>query len=359
MNPLIIDGSFGEGGGSILRLSTGFSVLKQIPILVKNIRANRSKPGLRMQHLRGLQALERLTGGKLSESRVGTTKIEFTPGKEFIENLTINVETAGNIALLLQPIQIACMKLEPGKRITLEIKGGGTYGKWAPGIVFLENVLYKIYEMAGYKIQLIVNKHGFYPKGGASLKCIIHSPNQPIKPINLVEMGEIHQINGHVICSEDLSKPRVAERIINMIKTQLSQKLALKCNIKFDYVKTYSVGVGLCLWAESNTNAIISSGTILGERGVSSEEVGRIAAHKLIKYIKNKIPVDNYLADQLIPIMSMIEKRSQIRVAEITSHLKTNLELLKLFNIGEYKISKENNGILVIVEKNKISNIEN
>ncbi len=87
--------------------------------------------------------------------------------------------------------------------------------------------------------------------------------------------------------------------------------------------------------------------------------MGRIAAQKLIKYIKNKIPVDNYLADQLIPIMSMVEERSQIRVAEITSHLKTNLELIKLLNIGRYKISKENNGILVIVEKDKISNREN
>ncbi len=247
MNPLIIDGSFGEGGGSILRLSSGFSVLKQIPILVKNIRANRPKPGLRLQHLRGLQSLEILTGGKLSESKVGTTKIEFTPGKEFKENLTINIETAGNIALLLQPIQIACMKLELGKRINLEINGGGTYGKWAPGIVFLENVLYKIFERAGYKIRLFINRHGFYPKGGASLKCIIHNPNQPIKPINLVELGKIHQINGQVICSEALSKPRVAERIINTIKSRFNQKLALKCNIKYNYVKTYSVGVGLCL----------------------------------------------------------------------------------------------------------------
>ena len=48
---IVIDGSFGEGGGSILRLGAGFYVLFKRPIRIKNIRANRPKPGLRLQHL--------------------------------------------------------------------------------------------------------------------------------------------------------------------------------------------------------------------------------------------------------------------------------------------------------------------
>jgi len=43
-----IDGSFGEGGGSILRLSAGYSVLFNQPIIISNIRANRPTPGLRL-----------------------------------------------------------------------------------------------------------------------------------------------------------------------------------------------------------------------------------------------------------------------------------------------------------------------
>lgn len=41
-------------GGQILRISLALSVLYKIPIHVLNIRANRSKPGLMAQHLKGI-----------------------------------------------------------------------------------------------------------------------------------------------------------------------------------------------------------------------------------------------------------------------------------------------------------------
>jgi RNA 3'-terminal phosphate cyclase (GTP) len=347
MEPKLIDGSFGEGGGSILRLASGFSVLKRIPIRVTKIRANRKKPGLRLQHLRGLQLLENLTGGSLSRSEVGTTEIEFNPGKLSKKNLSINIETAGNIALLLQPVQIACLGLERGDKVNLEIKGGGTFGKWAPGTVFLEKVLHKIFETSGYRIELTVNHHGFYPKGGAQVKCEFHSPGHQIKPINIVELGRITQVKGKIVCADTLKKPQVAERIKNTIKSVIKQKLNFDCDIHQEYVKAYSTGVGLCIWAESDTNSIISSGTVLGEKGLSSENVGKKAANILVEYIKNEIPVDNYLADQLIPIMSIASGLSEIKVREITNHLKTNLEIIKLFNLGEYEINKVTDGYIV------------
>ena len=64
---LVIDGGYGEGGGSILRLSAGFSLLFNQPIKIRNIRANRPKPGLRLQHLLGLKTLAELTNSQLSE----------------------------------------------------------------------------------------------------------------------------------------------------------------------------------------------------------------------------------------------------------------------------------------------------
>ena len=73
-NYLEIDGSFGEGGGAILRLGSAFSVLYNRPIHVTNIRANRLKPGLRMQHLKGLMTLSELTNSSLSDCEVRSKK---------------------------------------------------------------------------------------------------------------------------------------------------------------------------------------------------------------------------------------------------------------------------------------------
>ncbi|MDG7006174.1 MAG: RNA 3'-phosphate cyclase, partial [Nitrososphaerota archaeon] len=41
-----VDGSFGEGGGQILREAVGFSMALGVPIRVTRIRAGRTVPGL-------------------------------------------------------------------------------------------------------------------------------------------------------------------------------------------------------------------------------------------------------------------------------------------------------------------------
>jgi RNA 3'-terminal phosphate cyclase len=101
--------------------------------------------------------------------------------------------------------------------------------------------------------------------------------------------------------------------------------------------------VGLSLWSHSDNGAIISTGTILGEKNMSSEKLGCIAADEIIKYIVNEIPVDNYLSDQLIPLMAYVRKSSRIKVEQITKHARTNLELIKSFTQREYHIIKEKN----------------
>ena len=72
-----------------------------------------------------------------------------------------------------------------------------------------------------------------------------------------------------------------------------------------------------------------------------------MAVDELTKYITKNVPVDNYLSDQLIPLMAYVKGSSKIRVLQITSHTKTNLELIKLFTRREYKINQEKDGFLI------------
>ena len=48
---LTIDGSYGEGGGQILRTSLALSLVTGTPVRIEKIRAGRKKPGLLRQHL--------------------------------------------------------------------------------------------------------------------------------------------------------------------------------------------------------------------------------------------------------------------------------------------------------------------
>jgi len=344
---LEIDGSLGEGGGAILRLSAAYSILFKKPIAIKNIRANRPNPGLRLQHLLGLKSLSDLSNSTLSSCNIGTRELTLIPNlkNEVKSNLSLNVNTAASIGLLLQPIQIACLGFKKPEKIEIKIRGGATFGKWAPSINYLNAVTYKIFEASGLKIKIDIHKHGFYPKGGAQVNCHIYPPPKTLKPINLTELGNVERIHGDIIITNQLRRNRdnIGTRIRKAIQQRLKRDLNIETDIKFTWVDSISSGVGVSLWAQSDTGTIVSTGTILGEKRLSSEQLGNIAAKEMIKYIQNEIPVDNYLSDQLIPLMAYIGQKSCIKVSEITNHTRTNLELTKRFTKKDYEIVKFSN----------------
>ncbi|MBD3342235.1 MAG: hypothetical protein GF353_24245, partial [Candidatus Lokiarchaeota archaeon] len=170
---------------------------------------------------------------------------------------------------------------------------------------------------------------------------------ESLKPINLSNLGKIDVMEGQIICTNHLRKPHVAERIKNSAEKHISSRLDIKTAIKTNYVDSLSAGVGLSLWAHSDSGSIISTGTILGEKQLSSEKVGKIAANEILKYVQNEIPVDNYLSDQILPLMGLAQSSSKMKVLELTSHTRTNLELMKKFTNRNYRVEKRDNHSIV------------
>ena len=63
--PVRLDGSFGEGGGQILRSSLALSALTGRPLRLEKIRAGREKPGLKRQHLTAVKAAAAVCGARV------------------------------------------------------------------------------------------------------------------------------------------------------------------------------------------------------------------------------------------------------------------------------------------------------
>ena len=63
-NIIKIDGSMGEGGGQLFRMSIALAYIMRKHILISKIRANRPKGGgLSNQHLTGLKAVVKMVPG--------------------------------------------------------------------------------------------------------------------------------------------------------------------------------------------------------------------------------------------------------------------------------------------------------
>jgi RNA 3'-terminal phosphate cyclase (ATP) len=186
-----IDGSYGEGGGAVVRISAALSALTSKPIHIKNIRANRKNPGLMPQHLNALKAVAQLSSAKCDKLKIGSDEVFFKP--EFLEggNFEIDIKTAGSITLVLQAFMIPAIFTK--KQVNITIKGG-TDVRWSPPIDYLQNVMLHILKSIGYDAKTDLIRRGHYPRGGGIVKVTIN-PVKKLKPFNFLDL-EIDKIKG-------------------------------------------------------------------------------------------------------------------------------------------------------------------
>src|SRR3989338_8596338 len=179
-----ISGDYLEGGGAILRVATSLSAITGKPVKVKNIRKGRSQPGLKTQHLESIRILAQICNAQLKGDKLGSTEIEFIPGKIESKNIQAKIETAGSPGLLFQNIKVPASLGE--KETFINVKGGAICGLGAPPIPYIQNVTLPVLEKVGYNASAKMNRYGFFPKGGAETEFLI-KPWIERKPLVLLE----------------------------------------------------------------------------------------------------------------------------------------------------------------------------
>lgn len=341
-----IDGSFGSGGGQILRTAISLSAITGKDCRIFNIRQGREKPGLATQHLLGIQAVAQLCGGKLEGDFLGSQEVKFSPGKIQTKDLRIKIETAGSIALILQTlIPLALFASSP---IKITFEGGATDTFFSPTMDYFRFVFLKILERAGLKAEINILKRGYYPEGGAGVEVKVYPVK--IKSIVLTEKGKLKKILIISGASEFLKDKKVAERQVAGAKEVLG-KLKLPLEERIEYYDTRCPGSQICLVAEFE-NTVIGTDN-LGKLGKRAEDVGKEAALELLKEDKSGACLDKHMADQILPYMALANQRtfvllhsslrsgkekSQFSVSEITNHAKTNTWVIEKFIDGKFEI---------------------
>ena len=180
MATLTIDGRQGEGGGQILRTSLSLSALTGRPFRLNNIRANRSKPGLRPQHLTAVRAAAAICNADLRGADLNSTSLEFHPqsrprGGEYYFDVAAVAKggSAGSATLLFQAILWPLLFADRSSQLTLR---GGTHVPFSPPFHYLAEVVQPVFARLGAHFLLTLREWGWYPVGGGSVTAVI----QPI-----------------------------------------------------------------------------------------------------------------------------------------------------------------------------------
>lgn len=330
-----LDGSQGEGGGQMVRNALALSVLTGRPFRMTRIRANRPKPGLKAQHLRAIEALRVICGARATEVQTGSELLTFEPGPVKPGAYEFDIGTAGSIALLLQALLPPLLLANGPSELVLR---GGTCGKWQPPVYYLREVLLPYLTDFG-TVDVEIERHGYYPKGGGVVRVRIEPSVRrwqeaaQLGPLEITGRGALRRISGIAFAAEALQRPKVVERMVRSAREGLR---GWECEVQIEahYGPAYNPGAGIALWAEyedPGTGALRRLGSdALGERGLPAEEVGMSAANRLSQALATEAPVDEHLADQLVPFLGL-RPGSRLRTPYATGHFKSNVDITQRF----------------------------
>jgi RNA 3'-terminal phosphate cyclase (ATP) len=316
---LEIDGSFGEGGGQILRSALSLSVITGQPFKLTHIRKNRSPPGLQPQHLMATHALAQVCHGTIDGAELHAQSISFHPGKIEGGDYFFDIGTAGSVILVMQTILPVLLFASKQSVITVI---GGTHVPNSPSIDYFERIFLPAIHRFGAQADIFLERPGYYPKGGGEVVLVV-APSSLNGCTTWTQDGRRHAI---------IRSSRLPKHVMEREKGILNEA-------GFNEIETYdehtfSPGNSLTIWQD------FRGVSVLGERGKPAEQV---AEEALKLFFLETAEVDLHLADQLVLYAALASGATRYKTSARTHHLLTHVEVVSKFL--QRKISLENSTI--------------
>jgi len=320
-----IDGSYGEGGGQIVRTSVALSAVTGKGVLIKRIRQGRPKPGLAAQHAQAIKTLGQICNAAIKGAEPGSSEVLFCPQEICGGNRRVEIGTAGSVTLLMQCLLPALLHAE--KRTSLHVQGG-TDVQWSPTVDYFRNVFLPALSFFGGKARLELLRRGYYPRGQGEVLLEVEPSHLKSAHISYEQFSPAQdKIRGISHCS-NLPQHVVERQAGSAIKCL--QKAGYEAEVLQETSRVASSGSGITLWTEGK------GASSLGERGLAAEKVGAKAAEEMIRELASPSAVDAHLADQLIPYLALAGGSYTVR--EISLHTKTNIWTAGHFMDAKFEI---------------------
>lgn len=321
-----IDGSYGEGGGQILRTALALSMITGRPVEFYNLRVKRPNPGLQPQHLTAIHAAATVSNARVEGAMIGSTELRFEPNEVVGGAFLFDIEdfsgqgSAGAVALVAQTILLPLALKGQSAKITLI---GGTHVGWSPGTDYLEYVYLPALHQFGVEARIETLEAGFYPRGGGRAVLYVEPAQLPLKPIDWRERGKLKRVRLIFTLSN------LPESILRR-GDQAAEMLIGLMGLQPEFVhrvlpsRGFGLSVTLTVEAEHGYAGFIR----LGRRGIAVEQVVEEAWNEFTGWAKTRTAVDYFLSDQLILPALFADGSSTWTTHRATSHLRTLLWLV-------------------------------
>jgi len=303
-----IDGSYGEGGGQIVRTAVALSAVTGKPVCIKRIRQGRPKPGLAPQHVRAITALAGICGAKTSGIEPGSMQITFAPGKIRGGSYRVEIGTAGSVTLLMQCLMPALLKAE--EPVVLDVHGG-TDVQWSPTVDYFRHVFLPALRCFGVKASLDLRQRGYYPRGQGLVILRVEPGALRSAHLSAAPKALVHGISHSGNLPEHVAQ-RQAESAVKLL-----EQAGFAAEVATESHRLPSMGSGITLWSG------FVGASCLGERGLPAEKVGQKAAEALIMELESMSAVDFHLADQLFAYLALAGGSYTAR--KVSQHAMTNI----------------------------------
>jgi RNA 3'-terminal phosphate cyclase (ATP) len=321
--PLLeLDGSFGEGGGQILRTGLALSLLTGRGFHLRNVRAGRSKPGLQPQHLQSVRAAAAVGRAQTRGASQGSGDLVFEPGTATAGKYRFDIGTAGATGLVLHTVYLP-LALRGGAPSELTLVGG-THVRTSPCFHFLDTTWRRYLAECGLKLSLKLLRPGFYPRGGG----IVEASVQPAARLRGVTFGDRGPVKATGFSAAANLPESVARRQARRATHRLEQ-YGLEVDLREE---SWDGGPCTVIAVELDTAPVPTLFFAVGERGKPAERVADDVADEVIAYLgAGPALVDVHSADQLVLPLALAEGPSEYRVGRVTRHLTTNIAVVRRF----------------------------
>lgn len=385
---ITIDGSYGEGGGQIVRTGLALAALTGQALRLENIRARRKNPGLAAQHLTAVRAAAQVCRAEVEGDALGSRTLIFRPTASpqpghyvFDVREARQGGSAGAVSLVFQTLFLPLAHASGDSHVTLR---GGTHVPWSPPVHYLMNVYLPTLARLGYGAELELVRWGWYPAGGGEMRSqispltsnplsqsdVIPSPFTPFRASSSLRSGSEQALSdsegsgrgneggeGHQPLSHPVGEGAQGVRAIDWtgrgelkrvwgvaavsnLPAHIPQRMAdrarrlleregIHASIETQRESGPGIGAGIFLFAEyEKARAGFSA---LGEKGKPSEKVAEEACHDLLAHHASGYALDMHLADQVVLPLALSGRPATFTTCRITPHLLTVLHVVGHF----------------------------